>query len=185
MVILLLIFSFRSISAFPTNLFSDSDLELFRPTLAGEQYIVRWNEQRKLLWIEHELSNKQFLFCDHNSTITTSIRSPSTTQKPRDPRYNYPTKLCLFDGFCDVDYPQFTIITFRKIEKQESDKKIYQFESEYSYYLDIDVTSPAHSDRHFNGKQIMQEKVRLCKWDDSEQQEFQSASISKQNKAEL
>eukprot|EP01083_Nonionella_stella_P091070 254523_1 len=156
--------------AFPSNLFSESDLELFRPMQnKKDEFMVRWNDKHRLIWIETH-NKEQYIFCMRNSTITSSIRSTSNKPIHRDPRSKFNQKTCLFDGLCNVDTPEFELIHFYKHRKRIGDSTLYRFQSNYNYYLDLETTDPLYQmDQRITNKQ-----VRLCRQDNSKEQLFQS-----------
>ena len=179
----------RFADAFPNNLFGDKDLKLFRPmtmNLRGDQiltsvpheFVIRFNEQYGFVWIENLETKEEHVFCDRNSTITTSIRSPSKHTKHSDPRRLFPTKVCLFDGLCNADTPEFGIMTFNKLDKtivkaNGQQSKVYQFQSEWNYYLDIDSIDYYKYKNDKINKRVKNQNVRLCRLDESYQQLFQ------------
>ena len=139
------------------------------------EFVIRWNEKWGLIWVENQNTEDHYIFCDRNSTITTSIKSPSKLMKYNDPRSKFPMKLCLFDGLCNVDYPEFELIRFYKKEKiittnDGQSSKVYQFQSHYNYYLDLDTID---SDKNPQNDRVLNQNVRLCRLDQSYQQLFQ------------
>eukprot|EP01084_Bolivina_argentea_P132389 233638_1 len=172
-LIIILFYIMQIVISFPSNLFNESDLELFRPIKPNKefQFSIRWNEQHKLIWIENENTKNQFIFCMKNSTLTLSIPSPIKKKKEKFGPLNN-KKICLFDGLCNVDYPEYELIRFYKLQK--ANEKFYQFQSNYNFYLDLDTN---FSDINTNFKldeRVMNKNVRLCRKEESYHQLFQS-----------
>merc|ERR1712080_560833 len=115
-----------------------------------------------------------------NSTVTTSIRSPSKKSKYKHRRNKFNKKVCLFDGLCNVDYPEFELIRFNKIKKTIDKKTVYQFQSKYNYYLDLD-TIDYHQNNGKVDERVFNKNVSLCRSDESYQQLFQPAIYEQQD----
>ena len=199
---LVIVILFRNMGySFPDNLYSKSDIEIFRPIqirMRGDgkgnevedeihEYVIRWNEEWGLIWVENQNTEDHYIFCDRNSTVTTRIRSPSNVIEYTDPRNKFPTKICLFDGLCDIDYPEFELIRFYKKEKYittsgGTTSKVYQFQSHWNYYLDLDLIQ---SDKNPQNDRVINQNVRLCRSDQSYQQLFQPIIYDENEKKEL
>ena len=158
------------ITAFPSNIFNDKDLEFYQTIKNKNKFLIRFSEKFGIIWVENKQNkDEHFIFCHKNITITTQIKSPINKNK-----------LCLFDGLCDINYPEGQLIRFNKIKIENKQKIQYQFQSKYNFYLDLD-------DQNLINKQNIDSRVnyqtiRLCRSDQSYQQIFESII---NNKSEL